>query len=150
MVSIATCIVYCISSPFRFTLLCYQAPGKVQVLDTTQPMIKLSLQQNISKILGLIMLIPNYNPVTTCSCARLATTNMSFELEIGCKQGFQYTPRKISEAGQQLPKSNMQKICQRYLFSIIILHVHPKYASHIYMILKEYIESLRLISLYAL
>ena len=32
----------------------------------------------------------------------------------------------------------------------IILHVHPQYASHIYKILKEYIESLRLISLYAL
>ena len=41
----------------------------------------------------------------------------------------------------------MQKICQRYLFSIIILHVHLQYASHIYKILKEYIESLRLISL---
>ena len=44
----------------------------------------------------------------------------------------------------------MQKICQRYLFSIIILHVHPQYANHIYKVLKEYIESLRLISLYAL
>ena len=41
----------------------------------------------------------------------------------------------------------MQKMCQRYLFSIIILHVHPQYVSHIYKILKEYIESLRLISL---
>ena len=41
----------------------------------------------------------------------------------------------------------MQKICQRYLFSILILHAHPRYASHIYKILKEYIESLRLISL---
>ena len=41
----------------------------------------------------------------------------------------------------------MQKICQRYLFSLIILHVHPQYARHIYKILKEYIESLRLISL---
>ena len=29
----------------------------------------------------------------------------------------------------------------------MILHVHPQYASHIYKILKEYIESLRLISL---
>ena len=44
----------------------------------------------------------------------------------------------------------MQRICQRYLFSIIILHVHPQYTSHIYKILKEYIESLRLISLYVL
>ena len=41
----------------------------------------------------------------------------------------------------------MQKICQRYFFSIIILHVHPQYASHIYKILKEHIESLRLMSL---
>ena len=41
----------------------------------------------------------------------------------------------------------MQKICQRYLFSTIILHVHPQYASHINKILKECIESLRLISL---
>ena len=41
----------------------------------------------------------------------------------------------------------MQKICQSYFCRMIILHVHPQYASHIYKILKEYIESLRLISL---
>ena len=43
------CILYCISSPFEFAPLCYQEPSKVQVLNTTQSMTKLSLQQKSPK-----------------------------------------------------------------------------------------------------
>ena len=76
--------------------------------------------------------------------------SMQQKLEIGCKQGFQYTPRKIIWRWPNTSYVKHAENLSKISFSIIILHVHPQYASHIYKILKEYIKSLRLISLYAL